>query len=222
MTYPVYTYYDGVYEDSIEPRDTDALAEQRSLISIWKRSWAKRGWFPQVLTIADAKRHPLFDLITKKLELLPTANAKRYEMACYHRWLAVAARGGGFMSDYDVMNYSFEPRQVPADLMVYEAHVELDHVTPSLVAGTQFGFSNAIALFVTSDPAACAINVNDKPHTSDMILLQSVKLSGMYAIAPIVKQYGQIGWDAAPVVHFSHESTQHTNRTQCSRTARPI
>ena len=59
--------------------------------------------------LKDAERHPLFREFDERTKLLPTVNPGDYELACYRRWLAVARAGGGFMSDYDVVNYGFKP-----------------------------------------------------------------------------------------------------------------
>jgi len=220
--YPVYTYHDGIYEGGRPDTDLRQADEQYEMISHWKRSWAKRGWNPKVLTQADARRHPMFQPITERLKQLPTVNSSAYELACYHRWLAVAVMGGGFMSDYDVVNFGFEPREPQSDLTIYESHFSRDEVTPSCVSGTAYGFMSAVTAFAACDPKHVTSDYNGKPHTSDMIVLQKLRDTGLYVIAPIVRSYGNHGWDTAPLVHYSHAATAETDRVPCMRTSREI
>lgn len=220
--YPIYTYYHEMYGEGMPEEDAEKEKEQREMIRHWKRSWAKRGWAPKVLTQSDAKRHPMFDAFTERVKRLPTVNPMEYEIACYHRWLAVAVMGGGFMADYDVINYSFNATAPSDELVIYEAHYCRDEVTPSCVGGTAYGFMNAVLAFAASDVELVSDEHNGKPHTSDMIVLQKVRDSGLYVIAPTVKSYGNLGWDTAPLVHYSHAATEDTDRVACLRTAREI
>lgn len=220
--HPVYTYYHGMYEEGMPNADAAEAQQQFDMINWWKRSWAKRGWAPRVLTQADAKRHPMFHPITERLKQLPTVNPIEYELACYHRWLAVAVMGGGFMSDYDVINYSFDAREPTDNLVIYETHYCREDITPSCVGGTERGFMDAVIAFSVSDPQSITGDHEGKPHTSDMIALQKMRNSGLYVTAPTVVAYGNIGWDKAPLVHYSHHATRDTDRVACLRTAREI
>lgn len=70
-----------------------------NLVDAWKRSWEERGWETVILTEEDARKHPDFDMLEKKLLRL---RVNAYNRRCYWRWLAMASAGGGWMSDYDV------------------------------------------------------------------------------------------------------------------------
>lgn len=210
----VYTYFSEV--------DYQHVADQWSMISHWKQSWAKRGWSPHVLGIEDARKHPMFSEFEERVLQLPTVNTVQYETACYFRWLAVAAAGGGFMSDYDVVNYGFIPRSPASDLVIYEATYNTDYVTPSVVGGSAYGFLSACMAFCLPRPEEITSEHNGRPHASDMHIMQTMFKRSLYVIAPIVRQYGHEGWDTADLVHYSHITTENTDRVQCMRTARPI
>ena len=79
-----------------------------ALIAAWKEEWRAAGWNPVVLTLEDAKKHPRYDEFAKTLERVPLMGKGGkglnilYNQLCYYRWMAMAAVGGGWMSDYDV------------------------------------------------------------------------------------------------------------------------
>lgn len=207
------------YFENLDQRYTD---EHRSMINHWSRSWAKHGWSPEILGLEDAKRNPMFDEFDQRCRKLPTVNSTEYELSCYRRWLAVATVGGGFMSDYDVINYGFKPRSPESDLVIYEANVHGNSVTPSVVGGTAFGFIQACLAFSTPEPSAITSEARGEPHTSDMIIMQLFEQRRLYNISPTVIQYGGEGWESAPLVHYSNETTHNTDRAQCVMTARPL
>lgn len=211
----VYTYYHDYDEES--------SGEHYEMIAHWGRSWANRGWNPKVLTRQDAVKHPLFKEIDDRLRRLPTVNVLEYELACYHRWLAVAAAGGGFMSDYDVVNYGFKPRRIQSDLTVYESAYGTNDTTPSTVGGTSYGFLSAVMAFVCLDVNEVTISHDGRPHTSDMVVIQkAAKRLNLVTVAPTVAQYGSEGWETAPLVHYAHSVTSNTDRLACLKHARMI
>merc|ERR1712071_506152 len=65
------------------------------------------GWTPKILTVDDARKHPRFEEYNKMLDDVPldgySGYRSGYNRLCYLRWLAMAAVGGGFMSDYDTV-----------------------------------------------------------------------------------------------------------------------
>ena len=210
----VFTYH--------EPIDCKHDNDQWLMIDHWRRSWAKQGWNPVVLGLKDAERHPLFREFDERTKLLPTVNPGDYELACYRRWLAVARAGGGFMSDYDVVNYGFKPTDPTGDLVIYESNNQCNSVVPSVVGGTAYGFLQACLAFSVPTPESITSTSHDRPHTSDMVVMQILDQRHIYNICPTVIQYGHETWDTAPLVHYSHATTHNTDRVQCLKSARPI
>ena len=210
----VFAYHEGF--------DRNLSHGHQLVIDHWRRSWAKQGWNPVVLGIEDAKRNPMFKEFDARCRKLPTVNTAEYELACYRRWMAVAAAGGGFMSDYDVINYGFKARKPEAELVIYESATHCNSVVPSVVGGTAYGFLLGCMAFSLPDPNLITSSDGGRAHTSDMVVMQIFDQKQIYNIAPVVFQYGQDGWDTAPLVHYAHVTTERTDRVQCIRTARPL
>ena len=67
-------------------------------LGVWEKAWTDAGWKTSVLTLKDAQRHPYFKRFKRTFD-----NAKYkvddYNRMCFYRWLAMAASGGGWMSD---------------------------------------------------------------------------------------------------------------------------
>ena len=64
----------------------------------WDKAWTDAGWKTSVLTLTDAQRHPYFKRFKRAFD-----NAKYKVDDChrmhFYRWLAMAASGGGWISD---------------------------------------------------------------------------------------------------------------------------
>lgn len=211
--YKVYTYF--------EPIEREEPSGQQAMIEHWSASWAKAGWYPVVLGLADAEAHPMYEEFVESVRRFPTINPADYELSCYKRWMAVATKGGGFMSDYDVVNYGFKGREPESDLCLYEQGY-LGGVVPAVVGGTAAGYLNACLCFALCDTEEVTSEADNKPHTSDMVVMQKMSHRFFYTVSPVVRQYGAEGWDEAELVHYSHGVTKGTNRIECMRTARPI
>jgi len=68
------------------------------LMAAWETAWRAKGWETRVLTMDDSRKHPDF----KKMDdILARLKVSQYNRRCFFRWLAMAANGGGWMSDYD-------------------------------------------------------------------------------------------------------------------------
>jgi len=138
----VYTFYDDIGFDNVE---------QAGEIDVWAQSYRKAGWKVGVLTSKDAKRHPLYNELIGKFNAFPTVNKKEYEVACFVRWLAVAAVGGGWMSDYDTFNVNLPPppecNSLPYDgkLTTHQGGV------PALVSGTAEEYARFAQLMASTD-----------------------------------------------------------------------
>jgi hypothetical protein len=124
---------------------TPALGVEKELeaIQLWNASWSRQGWTTHVLSLADAKRHPRYKHFLAAFFDLPTANRLEVEIACYMRWVALAATpAGGVLSDYDVLNLHWPAKQPFREtLRPLESHV------PSVVIGTRPQFEAAAAYF---------------------------------------------------------------------------
>jgi hypothetical protein len=65
------------------------------MLSVWSKAWWEAGWYPVILTMADAQKHKQFEEIN---EIMETFKMNSYNLACFYRWIAMAAVGGGWMS----------------------------------------------------------------------------------------------------------------------------
>lgn len=101
----IYGYYESL---QAFPQD-----EQFACANVWKASWEKQGWEAVMLNASHAKNSNYYFKLTKKLvELARLLGANTGDecskiAARYRRWCALHAAGGGWMSDYDVVNVRF-------------------------------------------------------------------------------------------------------------------
>ena len=90
-----------------DPNGRDFIGDQ-ALLQFWTEKWNEAGWDARILTLDDAKKHPRFDEFEEKLNGVPLNGMNEvYNRLCFYRWLAVAAVGGGWMSDMDVLPLNF-------------------------------------------------------------------------------------------------------------------
>ena len=198
----IYTYY-----QSLHPHEQ---SENMWLLDIWKKSWSCHGWNPVVLTLDDAKSHPLYESFYKECYKFPTVNSKEYEMACYVRWLAMTSRTG-WMTDYDVINYGFEPVNYNDDVVsltgamggstIYAPQTYYEHIVNVIMS---YKFNENVNVITLCD--------KQHIHVSDMTIM-NLCLSPTKVI-PIEKYYGSTGYDSSPLVHYNtyHVSQKNTNR----------
>lgn len=98
---------------------------QWALIDVWRRSWVKAGWDPVVMMPSDVMTHPRYAFFKEHFEAKPTEYGVEYTSACFMRWLAAAHYGAlrglnVMLTDYDVINYGFEPQKVrPEELTIF-------------------------------------------------------------------------------------------------------
>lgn len=168
--------------------------DELSLIEVWKKSWALRGWNPVVLGESDVPDDAEANKLIKAFRKQPTRLKPGMAYSWYVRWLAVAAQGGGFMCDYDVVNYSFAPREA-GEMTVYERHV------PCLVSGTRDEFLRICQLFADYR-ADGADRVGWRKDTSDMKIL--IRRKEAYHQQRDCVEFGLPGWETATAVHFSN------------------
>ncbi|MGC1480315.1 MAG: hypothetical protein WA771_07415 [Chthoniobacterales bacterium] len=188
----VFTFYSPVEGK----RERDELA----LIDLWKQSWEALGWEPVVLGYESLDFDEELEEMARELKKLPSINKHNLDYWCYLRWIAVAQQGGGFMSDYDVINYSFEPREA-GELTIYDRYV------PCMVSGTRDEFLRAIRWFADERPKWWQVFRSDA-HTSDMLILK--KHESGFKQGEACVEYGVEGWATAPAVHFCNRVMKPT------------
>jgi len=120
----IYAYYNSI--------PTENQSEQFARANWWKHSWQKQGWEPVMLNSSHAVASNLYGKFQQKLGQTITtahrilANSWLKQSARLIRWCALHATGGGWMSDYDVVNIGFTPK-IAAE---YEKQSTI-HVTPN-------------------------------------------------------------------------------------------
>lgn len=103
----IYAYY-----ESLQANDQ---AIEFSKANLWKDSWTRAGWNPVMLNSSHAQISPHRIKLQKKLlETYPSLDKEKNESVDviqlrFNRLCAIHAAGGGWVSDYDVLNYAFTP-----------------------------------------------------------------------------------------------------------------
>lgn len=103
----IYAYY-----ESLQANDQ---AIEFSKANLWKDSWTRAGWNPVMLNSSHAQISPQRIKLQKKLlQTYPLLDKTKNEsieviQLRYNRLCAIHAAGGGWVSDYDVLNYEFTP-----------------------------------------------------------------------------------------------------------------
>lgn len=122
---------------------------QDPMLDEWKEQWSKAGFSTKVLTLKDAAKHPYYHQMSREVEkVFPT---DIYNQFCFYRYLAMAAAGGGWMSDYDTFPTNFplkEGKDLPngGRFTSYQAHV------PSLIAASAEEWERVGKLLVEAIP----------------------------------------------------------------------
>ena len=103
----IYAYYESLQANN--------QAVEFSKANLWKDSWTRAGWNPVMLNSSHAQISPQRIKLQKKLlqtyPLLEKTKNESVEVIQlrYNRLCAIHAAGGGWISDYDVLNYGFTP-----------------------------------------------------------------------------------------------------------------
>lgn len=90
--------------------------EEFACANLWKESWTKRGWNPVMLNLSHCNASPLLGKLSSKIALAQADASSEvrtrmeWMLTRFIRWCALHACGGGWMSDYDVVNLSFTPK----------------------------------------------------------------------------------------------------------------
>lgn len=121
-----------------------------NLLRAWKDTWEQNGWQTRILTEADARKHPDFELLDEKLA---AANVTPYNRRCFWRWLAMSTPeiNGGWMSDYDTIPLSLHVNQgmrlqEDPGFKSYDTHI------PDLIHASRESWDHVTDLMIRSIP----------------------------------------------------------------------
>lgn len=220
----VFTYYSpvpGLYsEDS-----------QRKLIDIWARSWRKAGWQPVVIQEQNFSRTPRYAYLREKFLRHKTEYGDEYTLACYMRWAAVAHYGGGMLTDYDVINYGFEPRNPPTDRMIIFCDEPPLTVFMGAVLGTREHFERMTEIFAdwTIKPQDTGAQA-DRWYYNDLMMLERLFHTPHHnKPAWLVKENGCAlfdyeSWKTSRLVHYGYKMKEagHWPKHQWIERMRPL
>jgi len=109
----------------------DTAAGHNETLRVWSEWWRAAGFEPVILSESDARQHPAYASLRKLYLTLPTVNNPEYELACFMRHLAMAAVGGGWLSDYDTV-----PLRMRAPAAFDAAYTVHGGFVPALVSGS--------------------------------------------------------------------------------------
>jgi len=203
MTNTVYCYYQPLA----------GFGDPSPLLSLWKASWAQRGWKTVVLDEADARKHRAFEEVAQLVSRLPSVNPTEYHKACIYRWLALATAGGGLLTDYDMIDYSFSPERQPdvryclaSDAGWFMSPEDVDRLIDVLR-----GF------FVGEHSIDF---INGRPNVCDMVLRR--EMQGLFADLNVSLCYGRPGWEGKDIVHFSTDSCKTGEKAEVVQRVRPV
>ena len=120
---------------------TYVFGDGGSELEVWKASWSAAGWKPVVLTEVHAALHPKYEEYKSYFLAMPTLNSPEYETGCYLRHMAMAAVGGGTMTDYDVINVNVPPSPNCDFLPNDGALTTHENFIPSIISGDENAFN---------------------------------------------------------------------------------
>ena len=193
----IYTYH----------RVIEAGFEDPVLMAMWRESWTRRGFDPQVLGPADAEAHPRFQELDRADGLFTQdLGLRKYVSACYERWFAFAVaaqRDGGptLTGDWDVINYGFAPDDLLDCLGSQIKHLS-GSPTPCLVYGTPEQYSAVVDLFFeyAQNPHRDTASLREAVHDQNILDTYPDR----WTPVPVVVEYPQPGWDTRALVHYPH------------------
>mmetsp|Transcript_14986 Transcript_14986/g.23032 ORF Transcript_14986/g.23032 Transcript_14986/m.23032 type:complete len:355 (-) Transcript_14986:7-1071(-) len=189
-----------------------------SILATWKHAWYQAGWNPRVLRLEDAKKYPKFD---EMYDAVNSMKYNKYETWCYMRYFAMAAIGGGYMSDYDTIPLNFIAEKKYRELPNNGNFTTFSYHIPALLSASDSEWGRVGQRLVEE-----GVKRNNIPVTfSDMLALQrllgkkEVIAAGpkVYGIFPkgFQKKDGKLYCNILSLyraIHVSHESLYREKR----------
>jgi hypothetical protein len=141
----VYAFYQSI--------PTADQPEEFACANWWKTSWAANGWDPVMLNRSHAQGSTLYNKMQQKLARSGIGQQwLQSTIAWFHarfsRWCALHAAGGGWMSDYDVLNIGLTPEMAKQHA---EKTLLINSGPAYLFYATKDHCANAIKKFLIED-----------------------------------------------------------------------
>jgi len=123
---------------------TDIVPGQGEIIRLWRDSWQSRGWEPRILNPRTFAYDPRRKIFLERAKRDATSQKSYYRLT---RWLALAAAGGGWMCEYDVINFDLRTPMVSVSsksFSPFNALAHLDKAAADKVVDAFIGFERPI------------------------------------------------------------------------------
>jgi hypothetical protein len=187
------------------------------ILRIWKEEWEQAGFEAQVVTLADAKKHPYYD--TMKAAVEKTFGTDIYHHYRFLRYLAMATTGGGWFSEYDTMPINF-PIEKAITLPSNGQFTSYTAFVPALISASGEEWTRVAQLITEQLP-----KTKQSRPPSDMIMLKDFYEQHIdnidfkeyvenYVRDPrdVIEASNQVRCEElnkAYALHFSHSGKQH-------------
>ena len=152
-------------------------------LSAWMYNWRRAGWHIRVLTTFEAQHTELYKAMLEALSHARVAHRSR-ETACYLRYAAMAAVGGGWLADLDTVPTYLTPGQELSnngDFTIYQ------HDSSSLMSGTKMEYERIVAQMIDALKAKTKTTVTQSPNVcSDSLVLKAMATDGLISTVPRV------------------------------------
>lgn len=158
----MHTFFELAYGDGPKKR---LLLE----VEEWKTAWESAGWNPIILTLADAKRHPIYASFATAFKEAKYKTSL-YDQMCFYRWLAMATfPGGGWMSDFDTYPlHLYQNNKYKYNLQNDGNFTSNAYFIPNLISGSGREWNRMVKLLFYS------YRNNSDRYWSDMLALQEI------------------------------------------------
>jgi len=161
---PVYTIH--TFFEVLPSWTAEEQQANQNLLGGWERMWSAAGWKTKIIGLADAKTHPDFKKLDRILDAVPLGTNQFYDRVCFSRHLAMAAVGGGWMSDYDTI-----PLHIQSGMPLPNEGrwTSFEWSVPSLISGTESEWRRMANMLVETGSKHQDVNL-----FSDMMAMQEL------------------------------------------------